>query len=215
MAIGEQTPSSLPSVATVCIAFETITHLFACWSGSRAYGHVVLLGDAYRIPGHGRWCGQIAGSRSSAPPDERSRRGVAAWLRRAVSAPAVGARRRVARRRHASRDRRGRPLRSGPGRSGGAVPLGTGCRAADGRGAWPAVSVETLRPAETKHAVCVRSFRRMRSFHVLAARGAAVPRLVGAKEPSRGMAPSICLMTRESRGMWALPTSAWSTRSWR
>src|SRR5262249_12699198 len=42
--------------------------------------------------------------------------------------------------------------------------------------ALAAVSVETLRPVETKHAICVRSFHRMRSFHVVAAGGTAAPR---------------------------------------
>src|SRR6185312_15856241 len=40
-------------------------------------------------------------------------------------------------------------------------------------GAWRAVSVETLHPAEIKHAICVRSFHGMRSFHVVATRGTA------------------------------------------
>jgi hypothetical protein len=42
-----------------------------------------------------------------------------------------------------------------------------------------AVSVETFRPAETKHAPRVFSFRGMRSFHVLAACGAVMPRKPG------------------------------------
>lgn len=46
-------------------------------------------------------------------------------------------------------------------------------------GAWTAVSVETFRPAEIKHDICVRSFHRMRSFHVLAACGTAAPREPG------------------------------------
>ena len=42
--------------------------------------------------------------------------------------------------------------------------------------AWAAVSVETFRPVEIKHAICVRSFHEMRSFHVVAACGIAAPR---------------------------------------
>jgi hypothetical protein len=47
-----------------------------------------------------------------------------------------------------------------------------------------AISVETFRPAEIKHAIYVRSFHRMQSFHVLAARGTAAPR-----EPSTRVRP--------------------------
>jgi len=41
------------------------------------------------------------------------------------------------------------------------------------------VNVETLHPAEIKHAICVRSFHGMRSFHVLGACGTAAPRTPG------------------------------------
>ena len=39
--------------------------------------------------------------------------------------------------------------------------------------------METFRPVEIKHAICVRSFRRMRSFHVVAAYGTAAARESG------------------------------------
>jgi hypothetical protein len=39
--------------------------------------------------------------------------------------------------------------------------------------------VETFRPVEIKHAICVKSFRGMQSFHVVAACGTAAPREPG------------------------------------
>ena len=45
--------------------------------------------------------------------------------------------------------------------------------------AWAAVSVETFRPVEIKHAICVRSFHGMQSFHVVAACGTAAARKPG------------------------------------
>jgi hypothetical protein len=46
-------------------------------------------------------------------------------------------------------------------------------------GAWPAVSVETFRPVEIKHAICMQNFHGMQSFHVVAACGTAAPRQTG------------------------------------
>jgi hypothetical protein len=60
------------------------------------------------------------------------------------------------------------------------VPLGD--RAPDGSravGAWPAVSVETLHPAEIKPPVSRKSFHGMQSFRVVAAGGTAAPREPG------------------------------------
>ena len=60
------------------------------------------------------------------------------------------------------------------------MPLRTVCQVAI-RPSEPCrpVSVETLHPAEIKHAICVRSFRGMRSFHVVAACGTAAAREPG------------------------------------
>ena len=46
-------------------------------------------------------------------------------------------------------------------------------------GARRAVSVETLHPAEIKHAICMQNFHGMQSFHVVAAGGTAAPREPG------------------------------------
>jgi hypothetical protein len=63
---------------------------------------------------------------------------------------------------------------------GGVAPLRTARQAAVRRiEAWSVISVETFRPAERKHALHVRSFHRMQSFHVGAARGTAAPREPG------------------------------------
>jgi hypothetical protein len=51
--------------------------------------------------------------------------------------------------------------------------------------AWPAFNVETFRCVEIKHAVGLKSFRAMQSFHVVAARGAAAPRWPGARVEDR------------------------------
>ena len=61
-------------------------------------------------------------------------------------------------------------------------------RASLATGAWMAVSAETFRPAEIKHDICVRSFHRMRSFHVVVAWGTAVPREPGMR-PGAGAGP--------------------------
>src|SRR6185437_9127523 len=62
--------------------------------------------------------------------------------------------------------------------------------------AGPPVSVETFRPAETKHAPRVRSFRGMRSFHVVAA--AAAYTQPGGKSGGAGVAEGSPSATRFS-----------------
>src|SRR5689334_40899 len=75
------------------------------------------------------------------------------------------------------------------------MPFTKGRRGATGNhapGSGPAararlpVIVETFRPAERKHDICVLSFRRMRSFHVVAAGATAAPREGPAKAPLEG-----------------------------
>jgi hypothetical protein len=67
------------------------------------------------------------------------------------------------------------------GALGGRVPAGSCSRPGSA-----AVSVETFRPVEIKHAPRVRSFHGMQSFHVVAACGAAAPRGPG---PRAGSGP--------------------------
>src|SRR5690242_9133096 len=74
------------------------------------------------------------------------------------------------------------------------MPFTKGRRGATGNhppGSGPAararlpVIVETFRPAERKHDICVLSFRRMRSFHVVAAGATAAPAKAPRRRPAK------------------------------